>query len=103
MSFRHRTGEARFLDDPESYDSPVNSRLHPSGKKMNKKSPKFNSHESSSRTRVLRPQIKEYVKPLIEDPLDKMADAIRKSWIRERSHDLSCNGPLGGYTDAPLR
>ena len=44
---------------------------------------------------MLRPQIKEYVKPLIEDPLDKLADAIRKSWIRERSHDLSRSRPLG--------
>lgn len=52
---------------------------------VNKKPPKFNSDESSSRTRVLRPQIEEYVKPPIEHPLDKVADAIRKSWIRERS------------------
>lgn len=45
---------------------------------------------------MLRPQIEEYVKPLIKDPLDKLADAIRKSWIRERSHDLPPrDGPLG--------
>lgn len=43
---------------------------------------------------MLRPEIEEYVKPLIEDPLDKLADEIRKSWIRERSHDLPRNGPL---------
>jgi hypothetical protein len=56
---------------------------------MNKKIPKFNSQESDSRTRVLRPQIDECVKPvktLSDNTVDKLAEAIRKSWIGERSN-----------------
>jgi hypothetical protein len=65
------------------------SALHPSGKMMNKKTPKLNSEESSSRIRVLRPQIEECVKPQTDSTADKLADAIRKSWIRERQHSLA--------------
>lgn len=56
---------------------------------MNKKIPKFNSQESDSKTRVLRPQTGDYVKlvkPPSNDTVDELANAIRKTWIAERSN-----------------
>lgn len=57
---------------------------------MNTKTPKFNSQRTGSRTRVLRPQIEERGKPLTDSTVDKLAEAIRKAWIRERSNELPC-------------
>ena len=47
----------------------------------------LNSDESNSRTRVLRPRMEESVKPPTDRAADKLADAIRKSWIQERSNE----------------
>lgn len=44
----------------------------------------LNSEETGSRTRVLR--MEESVNASASSDADKLADAIRKSWIRERSN-----------------
>jgi hypothetical protein len=52
----------------------------------------LDSKESSPRTRVLRPRMEESAKPLISDnAADKLANAIRKSWIQERSGGTVAN------------
>ncbi len=50
-----------------------------------------NSEESSSRTRVLRSTMKEPAKVSTDSAADKLADAIRKSWIQERSNGVASN------------
>jgi len=47
--------------------------------------------EASSTTRVFRPRMEEAGKPLSERAADKLANAIRKSWIQERSNGTVSN------------
>ena len=51
----------------------------------------FNSEESDSRTRVFRPRTAESLKAPNDSATDKLADAIRKSWIQERSDGAASN------------